>query len=102
MQADSTGTIQQIADFVGIDLTEAQRNKVAEKSSFAYMKANNHKFDPPAWESGYVPLIRKGKMGSAKELLSPAQQAQVDAFCLNEFERMGSTFPYAKKFTVVT
>ncbi|MEM7532728.1 MAG: sulfotransferase domain-containing protein [Chloroflexota bacterium] len=75
MQADNLDTIQKIADFIKIDLAAEQRAKVAEKSSFVYMKANNHKFDPPAWESGYVPLIREGKMGSAKELLSPAQQA---------------------------
>lgn len=102
MQADPRGTIRQLATFLGIDLTEAQVDKVAAKSDFAYMKANNHKFDPPAWDSGFVPLIREGKTGSAKQLLTTAQQAQVDAHCLGEFARLGSSFPYAEKFTVVT
>ncbi len=102
MKADPVGTVQKIADFVGISLTPEQFDKVVEKSSFAYMKANNQKFDPPAWESGHVPLIRDGKTGSAKTLLTKEQQASVDAFCIRELERLGSTFPYQQKFKVVT
>ena len=98
MQADRRGTIEKIAEFVGIDLTAEQLAKVEEKSGFAHMKANAEKFDPPAWESGFVPLIREGKTGSAKTLLTSKQQAHVDAFCLAEFEKLGSTFPYQEMY----
>lgn len=102
MKADSVGIVQRIADFVGVNLTSEQLDKVIEKSSFSYMKANDHKFAPPAWELGHVPLVRSGKSGSAKELLSMEQQAQIDAFCQRELERLGSDFPYSERFRIVS
>ncbi len=102
MQADSTGVIQRIADFLEVSLTSEQFAEVVGKSSFAYMKANDHRFGQSAWELGHVPLIRSGKTGSAKELLSVEHQAQMDAFCQRELERLGSDFPYSEKFRVVS
>ncbi|MEM7343074.1 MAG: sulfotransferase domain-containing protein [Chloroflexota bacterium] len=102
MKADSVGVIQQIADFLGVSLTTEQHDKVIEKSSFAYMKANDHLYSQPAWETGgHVPLVRSGKSGNAKETLSQEQQAQIDAFCLRELEQLGSDFPYREVFNVV-
>jgi len=87
-----------MADFLEISLTPEQFAKVAEKTSFDYMKANDHLFSQPAWEEGHVPLVREGKSGNSKELLSLEQQQQIDAFCLRELERIGSDFPYREKF----
>ncbi len=102
MKADSSRVIQRIADFLGVRLTSEQLDKVNKESSFAYMKANDHKFAPPAWNAGHVRLVRSGKTGSAKELLSIEHQAQIDAFCQHQLERLGSDFPYSEKFRVVS
>jgi len=98
MKMDSASVIQRMADFLEISLTPEQFAKVAEKTSFDYMKANDHLFSQPAWEEGHVPLVREGKSGNSKELLSLEQQQQIDAFCLRELERIGSDFPYREKF----
>lgn len=98
MKADSHGTIQRVADLLGVNLTDSQIGKVAEKSSFVYMKTHEHKFAQPAGEEDYVPLVRSGKSGNAKELLSSEQQQQIDAYCLRGLERIGSDFPYREKF----
>ena len=100
MKADSTAMIQCVANFLGVELGEKQLAKVAEKTSFAYMKANEHKFAQPAWEEGNIELVRSGQSGNAKELLSLEQQQEIDAYCLEQLERIGSTFPYREKFPV--
>ncbi|MGB0848859.1 MAG: sulfotransferase domain-containing protein [Thiolinea sp.] len=98
MKADPIGLISQVADFLGVKLTPPQMFKVAEKTSFAYMKANDHKFAQPAWGTGNVPLVRSGKTGNSKELLSAEQQQQIDDFCLQELTRLGSDFPYQEAY----
>ena len=100
MKADSVGMIRRVAKFLGVNLMDGQVDQVAEKTSFAYMKTNEHKFAQPAWDEGYVPLVRSGKSGNAKELLSNEQQQQIDSYCLRELERIGSDFPYRDKFNV--
>ena len=60
--------IQQVADLMKITLTEAQLDKVVEKSSFAYMKAHEEQFSlpPPPFsrQSLMSPtLIRRGQSG---------------------------------------
>ena len=64
------------------------------------MKTNEHLFAQPAWEEGNVQLMRSGKSGNSKELLTTDQQHQIDAHCLRELERIGSDFPYRDKFNV--
>ncbi|MEM7117151.1 MAG: sulfotransferase domain-containing protein [Chloroflexota bacterium] len=100
MKTEGVGMIERVAAFLGVALTAVQLDKVAERTSFAYMKANEHLFAQPAWEEGYVPLMRSGQSGIAKELLSLEQQQQIDAFCLRELARIGSDFPYRDKFKV--
>ncbi len=98
MKADPIGLISRVANFLGVELTPPQMLKVAEKTSFAYMKTNDHKFAQPAWDSGIVPLVRSGKSGNAKELLSAEQQQQIDEFCVQELVRLGSDFPYQETY----
>jgi len=98
MKADPIGMIRRVADFLGVNLTPTQLFKVAEKTSFVYMKANDHKFAQPAWGNGNVPLVRSGKSGNSKELLSAEQQQQIDEFCLQALKQLGSDFPYQQQY----
>ena len=98
MKADPAGTINRVAKFLGVDLTSSQFEKVSEKTSFAYMKENDGKFSQPAGDTGNVPLVRSGKSGNAKELLSAEQRQEIDEFCLGELTKMGSDFPYRGKY----
>ena len=98
MRQDLEAAINQVTDFLDIELTAEQFDKVALKSSFPYMKQHDEKFAPPAWDSGRVPLVRSGKSGNAKELLSIAQQHQIDDFCMRELDKLGSTFPYRERY----
>lgn len=100
MKADSIGTIKRVAEFMGVILSSDQVAQVQEKTSFTYMKKNEHLFSQPAWGEGNVQLVRSGKSGASKEVLSLEQQQQIDAFCLREFDRIGSDFPYREKFPV--
>jgi hypothetical protein len=98
MKKDPQGCINQVAEFLQVELTEEQFNKVLEKSSFSYMKANDEKFAPPAWDAGHVPMVRSGESGNSKELLSEEAQAQIDAFCLQELDKLSSDFPYRERY----
>ena len=94
IKRDPDSVIREVTDFLGVSLTDEEFDKVREKTSFAYMKANDEKFAPPAWNEGYVPLVREGKSGNSKELLSEEQQQAIDAHCITELEKLGSEFPY--------
>jgi hypothetical protein len=43
-------------------------------------------------------MIRNGRKGSSGELLTPAQQAQIDSWCKEGLARLGSSFPYDDHF----
>ena len=99
MKANPARMIRTVAAFLGVSLTGTQTQKVFEKTSFNYMKANDCKFAQPAGKMGNVPLVRSGKDGNSKELLNDDQQQQIDDFCMQTLERIGSDFPYREKFT---
>lgn len=99
MLTNSQATIRQIADFLTIDLTTEQFAVVEERSSFAWMKANDHLFAMPAWGDERVPLVREGKTGSAKQVFTDEQRARIDAHCQAELDRIGSNFPYAATYS---
>ena len=73
---------------------------VFERSSFAWMKANNDKFRPttPVLRKGLPPMIRKGKSGGAGELYSTQQQDAIDAHARAGLERLGCDLPYEELF----
>ena len=98
MKANPAGTINRVAKFLDVSLTTPQFEKVSEKTSFAFMKENGDKFSQPAGDTGNVPLVRSGKSGNAKELLSAEQRQEIDEFCLCELMKMESDFPYREKF----
>lgn len=106
MKQDHKGTVLRFAQLMGVELTEAQLQKVIEKSDFQYMKKIDDKFIPRipmiSVNQPDSVMIRSGKSGSSNELLSREQQATIDRFCQDELRRLGSDFPYNKMFQVVT
>ena len=99
-------SIQRVAAVMGVELTNAELDKVVERASFAYMKAHESQFAPPKMPfTGSAPpakMIRRGETGASEELLTRAQQAEIDRRCQAELAKLGSDFPYASLFDVVT
>ena len=104
MKGDLRGTVNNVADFLDIDVANDVINRVCEKSSFDYMKRIDEKFamwkmipwrDPGA-------MVRTGKQGGSSELLTRDQQRQIDAHFIAELKRLGSDFPYAEFCDIAT
>ncbi len=105
MKQDLPGSVRQVAQFMGVELSAEEFALVVEKSSFQYMKQIDHKFVPerpfPFNRSGNPVMIRTGKRGAASELLTREQQAQIDCRMRAELQQRGCDFPYDAAFTVV-
>lgn len=105
MKADPRKCTLEMAELLGVPLTEAELEKVLHLASFAYMKANEDMFGPPIMpliNKKKVPMmIRKGKSNVSGELLSREQQVRIDQHCLAELNKLGSDFPYREVFTVI-
>jgi hypothetical protein len=98
MKQDLAGTVAKVAAFLDVELSPAQRARVEEQCTFAYMKSIDEKFVPMpkgALPWGDMEMMRQGKSGNSGELLSGEQQKRIDAHCQAELARMGSDFPYA-------
>jgi hypothetical protein len=69
------------------------------------MRAHESRFAPPQSPFGVVKnptlMVRSGQTGASAELLSQAQQAEIDRRCEAELAAIGSDFPYAEIFEVV-
>jgi hypothetical protein len=101
LQADPIGTIRRVADLMGVTLTDAEIERVRELCSFEHMKAIDHKFYPGEVSPFARPggqMIRSGRRGNSGEMLSPAQQAHIDAWAKAGLARLGSDFPYERTF----
>lgn len=99
MKADLPGTVKQVAEFMDVELTESQLEKVMTKCTFDYMKAIDDCFVPIKkhalpWMT--VEMMRQGKEGNSKELITLDQQKRIDAYFIKELETLGSDFPYAE------
>lgn len=80
MKSDTRGTVARIADFLGVELTKEELDRVLERISFAAMKQINDKFYPvrqTIWTAGDGKIIRKGAVGDGGRLFS---QGAIDAF----------------------
>lgn len=95
-------TVYQVADFMDIELSEAEHAAVLHQSSFATMTTQASKFDPgqlvPWTVKGGGRMFRRGKTGASHELLSAEQQARIDEVCSAELQRLGCDFPYAETY----
>lgn len=98
MKRDLRGTVKNVARFLNIDVGADVIDEVCRRSSFEYMKVADRKFamgKMVAWRTPGA-MIRKGSQGSSSELLTPAQQRQIDEFFIAELARLGSDFPYTQ------
>ena len=100
MRADLGSAVDKIAAFMGVQLTTEERAAVVERSSFAYMKKVEHKFEAPGapWASPKGSMMRRGESGASGELLTPEQQRRIDDYWRAELERIGCDFPYDAAF----
>lgn len=100
--ADRKSAAKNLANFMQVTLTDQEMERVLEKSSFAYMKRHKGRFAPPICPitnmEEYPDMIRRGKAGRSDELLSAAQQKEIDDYCRETLRGMGSDFPYDEIF----
>jgi hypothetical protein len=106
MKQDLPLTAQRVADFLGIRLSADELKSVIEKSSFSYMSSIDHKFLPmpienTPWARG-PRMLREGRSGNAKELLTLEQQNRIDQHFKAALQTLGSDFPYEKYFNGMT
>jgi hypothetical protein len=98
--------IQQVAEFMNVQLTSAQLESIVEKSSFDWMKAHEPRFRPlvlPGRGSKDGPrMMRSGQSGKSAELLSAEQQAAVDQYFSARLQQLNSDFPYDGMFSAIT
>jgi hypothetical protein len=96
MKKDLCETVRTVAAFLGIRASDALVDDVCRLSTFDYMKTIDHKFHMgkiiPWRESGA--MIRRGRQGGSSELLTRAQQRDIDAHFTAELRELGSDFPY--------
>jgi hypothetical protein len=111
MKADHAGSVRKIAKFLGFQPTAKQWPKILEYTSFAWMKAHEHKFElrtvgaVPVLDSGA--MVRRGVVGAAKDDgVTPEISADVtrigrailkDAAALEWFYRGGPLARTAKR-----
>ena len=103
MKRDLQGAVQQVADVMGVQLTNAEMDSVLERSTFSYMASIENKFTPMPkgslpWGEG-LKMMRQGQSGRSSEMLTLEQRKRIDVHFQEELERLGSDFPYAGLFT---
>ena len=81
LKRDLGAGVDQIAAFLGWELTPEQKAKVLKYSSFDWMKAHDEKFSgqTESGEASFKPgsFIRQGKVGAYKELITPALEKKI-------------------------
>ncbi|MFC1493694.1 sulfotransferase domain-containing protein [Thermodesulfobacteriota bacterium] len=101
MKRDLQEAVLRIADLMGVDLAPEQVEKVLKKSSFNYMKKNNHKFSSPKlsfFKKYHGVIVRRGRSGETSELLDDEQKSRIDRYCRERLRQLGSDFPYNELF----
>jgi len=102
LKADRTGAIQEIARIMGVELSEAEFDAVAERSSFPYMKAHESQFAPPNSplrpSQSPAQMIRSGKAGESREWMTGDIRSRLDTVFRRELKLIGSDFPYDEHF----
>ncbi len=83
-KADLAGTLRIIADFCGIDISEADLARPLERCSFEFMKKHEWQFDHAAellWEGGITrgTFMYTGRTGQGEAWLTEDQQQRLDA-----------------------
>ncbi|VAW35420.1 hypothetical protein MNBD_CHLOROFLEXI01-4314 [hydrothermal vent metagenome] len=102
MKQDAVQNVSRIASFMDVDLTDAELAAVVEQSTFAAMRAIDHKFFPgliTPWSNINGKMMRKGKVGDAGSLFTAVQLTQIDTHFKQVLQELGSDFPYDQFFT---
>ena len=76
IKEDFEATVQKIADYLNVELTEEKLAKVKQHSSFEFMKAHETKFGEQPKDKDkrvYDQFIRKGESGEGRQMLSEEQ-----------------------------
>ena len=96
MKKDIRSAIVRIASFIGKDLTVEEVETVIEKSTFSSMKNNpttNYEWIPKERKHPEAtPFMRKGVVGGWKDMFTPEQSGQFDAFFTHKFKAAGLEF----------
>ena len=102
MRASLPATVDKMAAFMGVVLTQAERAAVIAQSTFEHMKSIGQKFDVPGalHASARGAMMRRGERGRSDELLSIADQRRIDDYCRAELARLGCDFPYDAAFAI--
>lgn len=102
MKRDSAGTVREMAEFMGVELTDEQQSRIVEKSSFEFMRGIGHKFDPVGialpWAKAAGSMMRKGKSGDSSEYLSKPDRDEIDKHWRLKLEALGCDFPYDERY----
>lgn len=85
--------IQRIAEFLDVELNEQQLANAVEKSSYRYMKENDHYFEmsaPTPMDVGGLSFFVKGSSDRANDVSEEVRQ-RVNRFCAEELK--GARYP---------
>jgi Sulfotransferase domain len=96
LSADPAGVIQQIARFMNVDLDTEQLGAVMRAAAFEEMRRLSDRFDPGRvvpWGKAQS-MLRKGRSGEARDLLSPELRQLIDEHSRTELRRLRCDFPY--------
>jgi hypothetical protein len=96
-RADMPAAIKRIAEFMGVELSADEFEKVCEKSAFGYMKSIGECFNPPALtplSPAQRTMIRRGVSGGSGEMLDATQQQTIDDWCKSVLAELNSDVPF--------
>lgn len=97
IKADTAGTVDQVAKFLGLKLTEEVRAKVIDATTFKNMKAINDRFYPvrqSLWSDPNGKIIRNGQVGDGRALFSASALDRFDSAMAQGLESLSSDFSY--------
>ncbi|HZF31268.1 MAG TPA: sulfotransferase domain-containing protein [Gammaproteobacteria bacterium] len=100
LKRDCAAGIRRIAGFMGVELTSTELAEVERRSSFAYMKQEQHRFNPGhvvPWGSAGGYMIRRGERGGSGEL-TEKQRRRIDDACRAQLLALECDFPYDQAF----
>jgi hypothetical protein len=100
MKKDLPGVVRKVAQFLGINLTEAELKKVVHKSSFEYMKESEELFEmsPPNLFSVSGTYFKSGQV-DRHLTVSEGDKKRILEFCRQKLS--GSTYPAGKYYPAV-
>ena len=98
MKKDLRKTVNQIASFMGAEISSEVLSQIADLASFKRMKENdkvNYSWDKAyVNENGDHTFLRKGVVGDWKNFFSAQQSAKIDEICAEKFKDTGLEFDY--------